>query len=211
MKIEIKPYRETSQCSPWNKGKIIGPKPPLQPKHVWAIRTRLYLAGRTRDLALFNLAIDSKLRGSDVVSLRVEDVATHGYAIDRATVRQKKTGRPVKFEITEQTRQAVDAYLRDTGIGSGNFLFTGRGATQRCLTTRQYARLLSEWIAGIGLDPSLFGTHSIRRTKATLIYRRTGNLRAVQLLLGHTKVESTARYLGIEVDDALTIAENVDI
>ena len=206
-----KPTIASNQRRPWNRGKLIGPKPPLQPRHVWAIRTRLQLAGRTRDLALFNLAIDSKLRGCDVVSLKVEDVAPHGYAIDRATVRQRKTGRPVKFEITEHTRQAIDDYLRATGKRPGDFLFTGRRGNERCLTTRQYARLLSDWIAGIGLDPSLFGTHSIRRTKATLIYRRTGNLRAVQLLLGHTKVESTVRYLGVEVDDALTIAEQVDV
>ncbi len=118
---------------------------------------------------------------------------------------------PVKFEITEQTRQTVDDYLKATGKAPGDFLFTGGRGPGLCLTTRQYARLLSEWIAGIGLDSSLFGTHSIRRTKATLIYRRTGNLRAVQLLLGHTKVGSTVRYLGVEVDDALTIAEQVDI
>jgi integrase len=93
----------------------------------------------------------------------------------------------------------------------GDFLFQVRRGNGRCLSTRQYARLLSEWIASIGLDPALFGTHSLRRTKATLIYRRTGNLRAVQLLLGHTKVESTVRYLGIEVDDALAIAEQIDV
>ncbi len=145
------------------------------------------------------------------MSLKVEDVAPHGYAIDRATVRQMKTGHPVKFEITEQTRQAVDDHLKATRKAPADFLFTGHRGHDRCLTTRQYARLLSEWITGIGLDASLFGTHSIRRTKATLIYRRTGNLRAVQLLLGHTKVESTVRYLGVEVDDALTIAEQVDI
>ena len=210
--------RTTMDCSPkgtteksWNKGRLIGPKPPLQPKHVWAIRTRLQLANRTRDLALFNLAIDSKLRGCDVVSLKVDDVAPHGYALDRATVRQRKTGRPVKFEITEQTRQAIDAYLKAAGKGPNEFLFSGRKGKDHSLTTRQYARLVSQWIASIGLDPSLFGTHSLRRTKATLIYRRTGNLRAVQLLLGHTKVESTVRYLGIEVDDALAIAEKVDI
>ena len=195
----------------WNKGKLIGPKPSLQPKHVWAIRTRLQLAKRIRDLALFNLAIDSKLRGCDVVSVTVDDVAPHGYALDRATVRQRKTGRPVRFEITEQTRQAIDEYLKLVPKGPGEFLFTGRRGKDRSLSTRQYARLVSEWIASIGLDPSLFGTHSLRRTKATLIYRRTGNLRAVQLLLGHTKIESTVRYLGIEVDDALTIAEQVDV
>jgi len=196
---------------PWNKGKLTGAKPPLRPKHVWSIRTKLQVEGRTRDLAMFNLAIDSKLRGCDVVALKVEDVAPNGYSVDRATVRQKKTGQPVRFELTEQTRQAIDDYLRVAGKKPGEFLFGGRRGHGRCMTTRQYARLVSEWISSIGLDPSLFGTHSLRRTKATLIYRRTGNLRAVQLLLGHTKIESTVRYLGIEVDDALAIAEQVDV
>jgi hypothetical protein len=99
---------------PWNKGKLIGAKPPLSPKHVWSIRTRLQLEGRMRDLAMFNLAIDSKLRGCDVVAIKVEDVALHGYSADRATVRQRKTGRPVRFELTEQTRQAIDDYVRVT-------------------------------------------------------------------------------------------------
>jgi integrase len=197
--------------TPWNKGKLIGAKPPLRPKHVWAIRTQLMIEGRTRDLAMFNLAIDSKLRGCDVVALKAEDIAPNGYAIDRATIRQRKTGRPVKFELTEQTRQAVDDYLRASGKKLSEFLFASRRQKGRSMTTRQYARLLSEWIAGIGLDPKLFGTHSLQRTKATLIYRRTGNLRAVQILLGHTKIESTVRYLGIEVDDALAIAEQVDV
>src|SRR5271166_1894809 len=196
---------------PWNKGKLVGPKPPLQPKHVWAIRTRLQMQRKVRDLALFNLAIDSKLRGCDVVSLKVEDIAPHGYAMERATVRQKKTGRPVRFEITEQSRQSVDEYLRVCKRQPGSFLFGGRRGKEKSLTTRQYARLVSNWTAMIGLDASLFGTHSLRRTKATLIYRKTGNLRAVQLLLGHSKVESTVRYLGIEVDDAIMIAEQVDI
>ena len=171
---------------PWNKGKLIGQKPPLRPKHVWSIRTRLQMEGRTCDLAMFNLAIDSKLRGCDVVALRVEDVAPSGYAVDRATVRQKKTGRPVRFELTEQTRQAVDDYIKAVGKKPGEFLFSGRGDPGRCMTTRQYARLVSSWVATIGLDPHFFGTHSLRRTKATLIYRRTGNLRAVQLLFETT-------------------------
>ena len=196
---------------PWNKGKLTGAKPPLRQKHVWAIRTKLQIERRTRDLALFNLAIDSKLRGCDVVALKVEDIAPNGYCADRATVRQKKTGRPVRFELTEQTRQAVDEYIRKTSKKSGEFMFTACRERKYQMTTRQYARLLSEWIASIGLDPHAFGTHSLRRTKATLIYRRTGNLRAVQLLLGHTKIESTVRYLGIEVDDALLIAEQVDL
>ena len=200
-----------SKRVPWNKGKLTGAKPPLRPKHVWSIRTKLQIEGRARDLAMFNLAIDSKLRGCDIVAIRVEDVAAGGYTADRATVRQKKTGRPVRFELSEQTRQAVDDYLKAANKKPGEFLFTGRRGSNRYMTTRQYARLVSEWIASVGLDPRLFGTHSLRRTKATLIYRRTGNLRAVQLLLGHTKIESTVRYLGIEVDDALAIAEQVDV
>jgi integrase len=178
---------------------------------VWAIRTRLMILGWTRDLAMFNLAIDSKLRGCDIVALKVEDIAPNGYAIDRATISQRKTGQPVKFELTEQTRQAVDDYLRASDKKTGEFLFTSRRRMGRCMTTRHYARLVTKWVAGIGLDPKLFGTHSLRRTKATLIYRRTGNLRAVQLLLGHAKIESTVRYLGIEVDDALAIAEQVEV
>src|SRR5215475_3466955 len=200
-----------SKRVPWNKGRIVGANPPLRPKHVWSIRSKLQVEGRVRDLALFNLAIDSKLRGCDVVSLKVEDIARSGYTADRATVRQKKTGRPVKFELTEATRQAVDDYLKEAGKRSGDYLFAGRRGSNCGLTTRQYARLLAEWIASVGLDPRLFGTHSLRRTKATLIYRRTGSLRAVQLLLGHTKIESTVRYLGIEVDDALAIAEQIDV
>ena len=201
----------TSQWLPWNKGKIAGAKPPLRPKHVWSIRSKLELEGRTRDLAMFNLAIDSKLRGCDIVALKVGGIAPNGYSAHRATIRQKKTGQSVKFELTEQTRQAVDDYLRDASRGLGEFLFIGRHGSAGSITTRQYARLVSGWLAGIGLDPRNFGTHSLRRTKATLIYRRTGNLRAVQLLLGHRKIESTVRYLGIEVDDALAIAEQVDV
>ena len=195
----------------WNKGKLTGPKPPLRPGHVWCIRAKLQLERRTRDLALFNLAIDSKLRGCDLVALRVDDVAPNGYAIDRANVRQRKTGRPVWFELTEVTRQALDDYLRVSDRKPGQCLFPGRRGPDQHLSTRQYARLVSEWIRGIGLDPLKYATHSMRRTKATLIYRRTGNLRAVQLLLGHTKIESTVRYLGVEVDDALEIAEKIDV
>ena len=195
---------------PWNKGKLIGPRPPLRQKHVWAIRTRLQIERQVRELALFNLAIDSKLRGCDLVALRVDDVARNGCAIERTSVRQRKTGRPVRFELTEQTRQAIDDYLTNTGKKPGEYLFDGRRPGES-MTTRQYARLLADWLVGIGLDPNVYGTHSLRRTKATLIYRRTGNLRAVQLLLGHTKIESTVRYLGIDIDDALAISEQVEI
>src|SRR5215468_1896311 len=153
--------------SPWNKGKLVGPKPPLRPSHVWSIRAKLQIERRVRDLALFNLAIDSKLRGCDVVAVRVDDVAPNGYTVDRATIRQRKTARPVRFELTEQTRQSLDEYLRLTTRKTGDFLFAGRGDSRRGLTTRQYARLVSTWIASIGLDPLKFGTHSLRRTKAT--------------------------------------------
>ena len=143
---------------PWNKGKLTGAKPPLRPKHVWSIRTKLQIEGRARDLAMFNLAIDSKLRGCDVVAIRVVDVAASGYTADRATVRQKKTGRPVRFELSEQTRQAIDDYLKAANKRPGEFLFTGRRGANASITTRQYARLVSQWIESIGLDPRLFGT-----------------------------------------------------
>lgn len=182
---------------PWNKGKVIGAKPPLQTRHVWSIRTKLQMDGRKRDLAMFNLAIDSKLRGCDVVQLRVEDVAPRGLTADRASVRQRKTGHPVKFELTEQTREAVDAYIKAKQKRLGDYLFERRSRPDRCISTRQYSRLVASWISGIGLDPQLFGTHSLRRTKVTLIYRRTGNLRAVQLLLGHTKTKVQSGISGL--------------
>ena len=196
---------------PWNKGRLTGQKPALQPKHVWAIRTRLQLANKIRDLALFNIAIDSKLRGCDVVCLLADEIAPNGLCVDRATIRQRKTSRPVRFEIMEQTRQSVQGHLTARRHQQSPYLFPSRNNPHAHLSTRQYARLVSGWIGSIGLDATLYGTHSLRRTKATLIYRRTGNLRAVQLLLGHTKIESTVRYLGVEVDDALALSEQVDV
>jgi integrase len=166
----IRSEPDSQLTQPWNKGKLTGAKPPLRPKHVWAVRTRLQLANRLRDLALFDLAIDSKLRGCDVVGLKVADVAPHGYAVDRASVRQRKTGRSVRFEITEQTRQAIDDYLFQRRGALGPYLFPGRGSAAH-LTTRQYARLLAEWLTMIGLVPCFYGTHSLRRTKATLTKR----------------------------------------
>ena len=196
---------------PWNLGKLIGQKPPLKLREVWAIRIRLQIQERLRDLAMFNLAIDSKLRGCDLVALRVDDVLLSGRVRPRTTVIQKKASRPVQFEITEQTRETVMQWIIKGGRRSGEWLFPSRIGKNKHLTTRHYARLMDGWVTSIGLDPVLYGTHSLRRTKVALIYRRTGNLRAVQLLLGHTKLESTVRYLGIEVDDALAISEQVDI
>jgi integrase len=205
------PKSQHSRRVAWNRGKIVGQKPPLKIKEVWAIRVRLQLAERSRDLALFNLAIDSKLRGCDVVKVGVEDVLLSGTLRSRASVVQKKTGKPVTFEITEQTRSAIQGWLHQLGSRQRGPLFPSRINPKRSISTRQYARLVDSWVASIGLDPSVYGTHSLRRTKATLIYRRTGNIRAVQLLLGHAKLESTVRYLGIEVEDALAIAEQVDV
>ncbi len=195
---------------PWNKGKLTGQRPPLKLREIWGIRIRLQLARNTRDLALFNLAIDSKLRGCDLVQLRALDISNMGRVMHRATIIQRKTGRPVQFEVTEQSRHAVAAWMLKAGIAGRDFLFPSRVRPESHLSTRQYARLVRSWVASIGLDPVVYGTHSLRRTKATLIYRQTKNLRAVQLLLGHTKLESTVRYLGIEVEDALEIAERTD-
>ncbi|WP_431266957.1 tyrosine-type recombinase/integrase [Dankookia sp. P2] len=197
---------------PWNRGRLLGQKPPLKLREVWAIRIRLQIAERLRDLALFNLAIDSKLRGCDLVALRVDDVLLGGRVRPRATVLQRKTGRPVQFELTEQTREAAMRWITRSGRKPGDYLFPSRiSGGGRPITTRHYARLMEGWVGSVGLDPRLYGTHSLRRTKVALIYRRTGNLRAVQLLLGHTKIESTVRYLGVEVDDALAISEQIDI
>src|SRR4051794_27902415 len=197
------PKSSSSRRVAWNRGKIVGQKPPLKIKEVWAIRVRLQLAERSRDLALFNLAIDSKLRGCDVVKVGVEDVLLSGTLRSRASVVQQKTGKPVTFEITEQSRSAIQGWLHQLGGRQRGPLFPSCVNPKRSISTRQYARLVDSWVASIGLDPSAYGTHSLRRTKATLIYRRTGNIRAVQLLLGHAKLESTVRYLGIEVEDAL--------
>jgi len=199
------------QHRPWNKGRLIGQKRPLKPKDVWTIRVHLQLEGRRRDLAMFNLAIDSKLRGCDLVRLRIDDVLAGGRARDRATVIQKKTGRPVQFEITEQTRRAIGEWLAAVGAGQDRYLFPSRFRKQPHISTRQYARIVHRWVERAGLDSSAYGTHSMRQTKPAQIYRKTGNLRAVQLLLGHTKLESTVRYLGIEVDDAISISEQVEL
>lgn len=200
-----------NQTSPWNKGKLIGQKPPLKLPEIRAIRIRLHLAGKIRDLALFNLAIDSKLRSCDLVKLRVRDVATGDRITRRAIVMQQKTKQPVQFEITEQTRESLGRWIKNGNLRRECFLFQSRLHNTEHISTRQYDRLLKSWIERIGLDPNIYGTHSLRRTKATMIYRRTKNLRAVQILLGHTKLESTIRYLGVEVDDALEMAEQTEV
>jgi integrase len=194
-----------------NRGHIVGQKPPLKPREVWSIRTRLQVSGAERDLALFNLALDSKLRGCDLVTITVSDIALSGVVRDRAVIVQRKTGRSVQFEITEQTRAAVGAWITGRGLTERDYLFPSRVRAKPHMSTRQYGRIVDKWVSSIGLDPKRYGTHSMRRTKASQIYKKTGNIRAVQLLLGHTKLESTVRYLGIEVDDALAISEQVEL
>ena len=196
---------------PWNKGKLVGQKAPLRLRDIWAIRVRLQLSNHIRDLALFNLAIDSKLLACDLVKLRVRDVSHGDRIAARTVVMQQKTQRPVQFELTEQTRDALGAWIKLADLRPEDFLFPSRIRQSPHLSTRQYARIVEGWIHDIGLDPGAYGTHTMRRTKASLIYRRTKNLRAVQLLLSHTKLESTVRYLGIEVDDALEMAEQTEV
>jgi len=162
-------------------------------------------------LAIFNLAIDSKLRSCDLVKLKVRDVCNGNGIAPRAMILQQKTQQPVQFEITEQTRDALKNWISHNQLRPDDYLFRSRINSSNHILTRQYGRIVHKWVEMIGLDTLLYGTHSLIRTKATLIYRRTRNLRAVQLLLGHTKLESTVRYLGIEVDDALEMAEQTEV
>ena len=201
------PYQSISK-QPWNKGKLIGQKPALKLNEIWGIRIRLQLENKQKELALFNLAIDSKLRACDLVSIKVEDVLNGGTVATRTMIVQKKTQQSVQFELTRQTRVSLENWINLRNLNTNDYLYPSRNSH---LSTRQYARLVSQWINSIGLDSSLYGTHSLRRTKASLIYKRNQNLGDVQLLLGHSKLESTVRYLGIEVDDALEMAEQTEV
>ena len=200
-----------AQRVPWNKGKLVGQKAPFMPKDVWAMRARMQQEHRTRDLALLNPGIDSKLRGCDLVALKVRDIQHGGQVAPRAIIMQHKTGRPVQFEITPATRGAVETWIREARLSSEDALFPSRIHRSPHICTRQYARMLRGWMREIGLDWTQYGTHSMRRTKAALIYQKTKNLRAVQLLLGHSKIESTVRYLGVDVHDALNISEQTEV
>ena len=196
---------------PWNAGVNVGPKRSLKPRDIWAIRFYLDEHKRLRDRAMFDLAIDSKLRGCDLVKIRIGDLTSAGTFRDRATVVQQKTGRPVQFEILSEARKSLKAWFDRRGGTIRDFVFPSRIDYLGHLSTRQYARLVDEWVSTIGLDSREYGTHSMRRTKAALIYKATGNLRAVQILLGHTNIENTVRYLGVDIDDALTLSERIEI
>ena len=197
----------------WNKGRIVGQKRPLKPKHVWVIRVRLELAEHNRDLALFNMAINSKLRGCDLdlVRMKVVDVMASGQIKERASVLQSKTQKPVQFEISKGTRASVAKWMDDPLMVGSEYLWPGRFQEHLHISTRQYTRIVRDWISSIGLEVTAYGTHSMRSTKVTQIYKKTGDLRAVQLLLGHTKMDSTVRYLGVKLEDALAIAEAFEI
>ncbi|QEE41159.1 MULTISPECIES: tyrosine-type recombinase/integrase [unclassified Methylobacterium] len=195
----------------WNAGRKLGAKRALKPQQVWAIRFWLDRERRVRDRAMFDLAIDSKLRGCDIVKLKIGDLVSGGRVRTRAIVTQHKTGRPVQFELLEPARSSILVWLEVRGGALDDYAFPSRIDCVAHISTGQYARLVDEWVTGIGLRCEDYGTHSLRRTKASLIYKRTGNLRAVQILLGHTKIESTVRYLGVDVEDAFTLAEVTEI
>ena len=195
----------------WNAGRKVGAKRPLKPRQVWAIRFFLDQQRRVRDRALFDLALDSKLRGCDVVRIKIGDLVAGGQIRSRAIVVQRETGRPVQFELMGDARSSLQEWLERRGGTLADYVFPSRGDHTTHLSTRQYARLVDEWVTGVGLRCAEYGTHSLRRTKAAIIYKATGNLRAVQILLGHTKIENTVRYLGVDVEDALTLAEGTEI
>lgn len=196
---------------PWNEGHLLGAKRALKQQQVWAIRFWLDQHRRLRDRALFDFAIDSKLRGCDIVKVRIGDVVSGARVRDRAIVVQQKTNRPVQFELMDTARKAMRAWLERRGGSLGDYVFPSRNDYMGHMSTRQYARLVHEWVVGIGLQPHDYGTHSLRRTKASIIYKATGNLRAVQILLGHAKIDSTVRYLGVDVEDALELAERTEV
>lgn len=196
---------------PWNKGKIIGQKAPLRQQEIWSIRARLEIANNLKELALFNLAIDSKLRGCDLVALKVSDVMRSGDILTRTSVVQQKTGTPVMFEIIAYTRESLRKWIAYAKLNATDYLFPSRKHTVPHLGTRAYDRLVHKWVSSIGLDSSLYGTHSMRRTKVSILYKRDKNLRAIQLLLWDNKIESTVRYLGIDGQGALASAENLEL
>ena len=195
----------------WNAGTKVGAKRALKPKQVWAIRFFLDQHSRVRDRALLDFALDSKLRGCDVVGIKIGDVVSGGHVRSRAIVVQRKTGRPVQFELLADARASLLAWLKRRGGTLTDYLFPSRVDHDHHRSTRQYAWLVDEWVAGVGLRPEEYGTHSLRRTKASIIYKATGNLRAVQILRGHSKIENTVRYLGVDVEDALALAEATEI
>ncbi|MFT4924238.1 MAG: integrase [Phenylobacterium sp.] len=171
----------------------------------------LEIHNKLAELALFNLALDSKLRACDLLKLKVRDIMLGGTIQSRVTIRQQKTQSPVQFELTVKTRDSMSCWIESGNLNLQDFLFPSNRGKNNRISYHSYSRLVKRWVSMIGLDATRYGTHSMRRTKASLIYNRTKNLRAIQLRLGHSKLESTVRYLGVEIEDALSISENTDI
>lgn len=193
------------------KGHLTGQKKPFKLEDIWRIRTRLEIEGNIRELALLNLAIDCKLRSCDLLRMKVRDISSGDVIQNRVLYKQSKTEREVQFEITSRTAQSLTQWLMQSGLSQSDYIFPSPRKFERPMSYSFYANTIRRWAAQLGYDPYLYGTHSMRRTKATLIYARTKNIRAVQLLLGHVKLDNTIRYLGVEIEDALNISENLEL
>ena len=191
----------------WNKGKRVGQKKAFKLEDIWRIRIRLEIEKKLEQLVLFNLAIDSKLRSCDLLNLKVRDISSSGLIQTRAVIEQKKTRSEVQFEITPRTVQCLTHWIHDNKLVSADFIFFSRRKRNTHVSYHYYANIVKQWVSELGLDITQYGTHSLRRTKASLIYAKTKNLRAIQLLLGHSKLQSTIEYLGVEIEDALSISE----
>ena len=192
------------------KGKPTGVKKPFKLEEIWRIRTRLEIERNVMQLALLNLAIDCKLRACDLLHLKVRDISSQGIVYSRVTHTQQKTGVDVQFEITSRTQQSLSLWLHQAQLKSGDYLFPSQRLAFQPMSYSHYRKIIKYWAAKLGLDENAYGTHSMRRTKVTLIYAKAKNIRAVQLLLGHTKIDNTIRYLGIEIEDAIKLSEDTD-
>jgi integrase len=199
--------------SPWNKGKSVGQKAPFSPRDVQTIKQILANAGNLRDLALFSMGIDTMLRGADLLTLKVEDVTDHtGAVVEQFAMSQQKTGKGTVVALLPYSRQVLTQWITVSGKLPWQYLFTSmRPHTTQPLSTTQYRRLVKRWAASARLDPRQFRTHSLRRTKATLVYQHTHNVEVVRQLLGQSSVAATSAYLGIEQRHALEIARKFDL
>ncbi len=208
--------RKQQKRSSWNKGVEVGPRDPFTPSNVRRIRKRLAKSGDAgmRDLALFSTAIDTMLHASDLLSLTVKEVRQRNRIMrDTLKVTTAGKGGVVRCTLSEETRSILESWIDSSVKKPRDHLFTARTKRpSRPLTARQLGRLVKTWAAGIGLDPGTYGTESLRRTRATHILSQTGNLEAVRLLLGHSDIGSTARYLGaVKQTDPLAISRAYEI
>jgi len=196
-----------------NKGKVVGAKRAFTEAQIQGLRLALTTKGMVRDLALFETALSTMLRSGDLVRLKVSDVRDSLGQMKRSfTIRMEKTSKPVEVTISETAREAIEALIAHNGIDDQHYLFTAptrpKGEHMASVT---YRKLVKDWCRLIHLDPAQYSTHSLRRTRPSIIYRRTGNLRSIQLLLGHSNIGMTQRYLGIEEEDALDLARQHEV